>query len=242
MSPAVKAVRGVRNRSRLTTIGALAALGVLALAAPAAAHVEVSADKKQAGAANVTLVFKGEAENPSGIKSEQVVLPEGIATADVTPVKVPKGWTFATTHDGFTVGGDPLAPNTDAEWSVKVAKLPDGETRLSFKTLETYADGEVSRWIEIQEEGAAEPENPAPLLVLQPGPSPSAAPSSAAPAVSESASAPVVFEATPPKPDDDVSPVWIWWIWVVLAVVLVGGVAFGYQYLHRRKAAGDEKE
>src|SRR5690242_13222700 len=128
-----KVVRGVRNRSRLTTISALAALGVLALAAPAAAHVEVSADKTKAGATDVTLTFRGEAENPSGIASERVVLPSGIAPADVTPVKTPSGWKFSTNSDGFTVGGEPLAANKDAEWSVKVAKLPDGETRLSFK-------------------------------------------------------------------------------------------------------------
>ncbi|MEU4217773.1 DUF1775 domain-containing protein [Actinoplanes sp. NPDC026623] len=230
----------MRNRSRLTTISALAALGVLALAAPAAAHVEVSADKTKAGATDVTLVFHGEAENPSGIASERVVLPEGIAPADVAPVKTPAGWQFATTSDGFTVGGTPLAPHKDAEWSVKVAKLPDGETRLSFKTLETYADGEVSRWIEIQEAGAAEPENPAPLLTLQPGPTgPAAEPSSAAPVTSGSpSSAPQAFQPAPTEPTESASAAWLWWIWVVLAIVLVGGIAFGFQYRRRRKESG----
>lgn len=230
----------MRNRSRLTTISALAALGVLALAAPAAAHVEVSADKTKAGATDVTLVFHGEAENPSGIASERVVLPTGIAPSDVTPVKTPEGWKFATNSDGFTVGGTPLAPHKDAEWSVKVAKLPDGETRLSFKTLETYADGEVSRWIEIQEEGEAEPESPAPLLTLQPGPAgPAAQPSSAAPVTSESASAPapVAFQPAPTEPTKQASAAWLWWIWVVFAIVLVGGIAFGFQYRRRRRTS-----
>ncbi|MET8152154.1 DUF1775 domain-containing protein [Actinoplanes sp. NPDC049668] len=224
----------MRNRSRLTTIGALAALGVLALAVPAAAHVEVSADKAHAGATDVTLSFRGEAENPSGIVSERVVLPAGIAPADVTPVTMPAGWEFATTSDGFTVGGKALAKDQDAEWSVKVAALPADETRLSFKTVETYADGEVSRWIEIQQEGAAEPADPAPLLVLQPGPPVASAPAaeSSAPEIS---GAPTPEYVGPVNTDsgDGPNPVWMWWMWAVFAVVLVGGVAFGWRYFHR---------
>ncbi|MET0495319.1 MAG: DUF1775 domain-containing protein [Actinoplanes sp.] len=223
--------------SRLTTIGVLAATGVLALAGPASAHVEVKADKTQAGAADVTLTFHGEAENDSGIKSERVVLPKGIAPSAVTLVKAPSGWKYTATADGFTVGGRTLASGQDAEWSVKVAKLPDGETRLSFKTLETYADGEISRWIEIQQEGKDEPDNPAPLITLKPGPKPtattappsaappSAAPTSAAPASAAPASAaPPTVVAEPASNTDEGSSTW--WIWVIVALVVLGGAAF----------------
>ncbi|MFI7544053.1 DUF1775 domain-containing protein [Actinoplanes sp. NPDC049599] len=223
----------MRTRTRLTTIGVLAGLGVLTAAGPAAAHVEVSADKTRAGAANVTLTFHGEAENPSGIRSERVVLPEGIAPADVTAVKVPSGWTFTPNADGFVVGGKALPSGRDAEWKVKVRKLPDGETRLSFKTLETYADGEISRWIEIQEKGEDEPEHPAPLITLKPGPAAAPATSSAAPApASSSVPSPVVtspvpatIQAEPAAEADEGSSTW--WIWVVVALVVVaGGVGF----------------
>jgi len=225
----------VRNRFRLTTISVLAGLGLLAVAGPAAAHVEVSADKTQAGATDVTLTFHGEAENASGIKSERVVLPEGIPPADVTPVKLPSGWTFTANADGFTVGGKALASGKDAEWKVKIAKLPDGETRLSFKTLETYADGEVSRWIEIQEEGEDEPEHPAPLVTLKPGPS--TAPTSAAPAPAASSAAPVAtppatIQAEPAAETDEGSS--SWWIWVLVGLVVAGGGGF---LLVRRRSA-----
>ena len=127
---------------------------MLGLAGPALAHVEVSADKTTAGASDVTLTFTGEAENPAaGIRSERVVLPAGIDPASVTLVKAPAGWTFTRAADGFTVGGKALRTGTDAVWKVRIAKLPDGQTRLSFKTLETYGNGDVSRWIEIQEPG-----------------------------------------------------------------------------------------
>jgi LPXTG-motif cell wall-anchored protein len=231
-------VHGVRTRFRLTTIGVLTGLGVLAVAGPAAAHVEVSADKTRAGATDVTLTFHGEAENPSGIKSERVVLPEGIAPADVTPVKLPSGWTFTANADGFVVGGKALGSGKDAEWKVKVAKLPEGETRLSFKTLETYADGEVSRWIEIQE-GDEEPDNPAPLITLKPGPStapattsPVPADSSAAPVATAAPTAPATIRAEPAANTDEESSTW--WVWALVALVVVGGAGF---LLMRRRAA-----
>jgi uncharacterized protein YcnI len=219
-----KVVLGVRNRFRLTTVGVLAGLGVLAVAGPAAAHVEVSADKTRAGATDVTLTFHGEAENPSGIRSERVVLPEGIAPGDVTLVKAPSGWAFTAGADGFTVGGKALPSGKDAEWKVRIAKLPDGETRLSFRTLETYADGEVSRWIEIQEEGEDEPDHPAPLITLKPGPSTAPAASSAAPAP-----APPAASAVAPAPTIQAEPVAnadegsSWWIWLLPALVVLGG-------------------
>jgi hypothetical protein len=225
------------------TVGGIAALAVAGLALPAFAHVEVSSDKNRAGATDVTLTFTGEAENPdAGIRLERVVLPEGIAPADVTLVKAPAGWTFARTSDGFTVGGKELKTGTDAVWSVRVARLPAGATRLSFKTLETYGDGEVVRWIEIQEPGQPEPDNPAPLLTLKPAAPVAAIPSAAAPSSVPSSAA----AAAPAASDEsDASEAAVdaavanrvvpgWWIWpaVIVVLVAVAGVLFA-----RRRAS-----
>lgn len=219
-------------------VAALAGAAVLGLAGPAFAHVEVSADKTTAGAQNVTLTFTGEAENDkAGIKSERVVLPTGIDPASVTLVKAPGDWKFATGADGFTIGGAALKIGQDAVWKVKIAKLPAGQTRLSFKTLETYGDGSVVRWIEIQEAGQDEPDNPAPLLTLKPGPSTapattSAAPTSAAP-TTESAAPVTTVSPTPvaETPADD-SGTSTWWIWVIV-VVVVAAIA-GFLLIRRR--------
>jgi uncharacterized protein YcnI len=223
----------VRFGSRVVTVVAVAGVAVLGLAGPALAHVEVSADRTTAGAENVTLTFNGEAESDdSGISSERVVLPTGIAPSAVTLVKAPAGWTFTPTADGFTVGGKALKVGVDAVWKVKIAKLPDGETRLSFKTLETYSDGEVVRWIEIQEQGKDEPDNPAPLVTLKPGPSAapatsaaptSAAPTSAAPSVELSAAATTTPVSAEPTDDGGSST---WWIWVIIVVVLAAVAGF----------------
>jgi uncharacterized protein YcnI len=217
------------------TVSAVAGLAVLGLAAPAFAHVEVSADKTRAGATDVTLTFTGEAENPkAGIMTERVVLPDGIAPADVSPAKLPSGWKFTANSDGFTVGGKPLKTGTDAVWSVKIAKLPADQTRLSFKTLETYGDGDIVRWIEIQEPGQDEPDNPAPLLVLEPAAStapatPSAGPSTAAAA--PPSAAPTTAQATVPVADNGGST---WWIWVVVIVIVVAGA--GLLLIRRRSS------
>ncbi|MFC7279739.1 DUF1775 domain-containing protein [Paractinoplanes rhizophilus] len=253
MADSGKAGRGVRFGSRATTIGVVAGLAVVGLAGPALAHVEVSADKTTAGARNVTLTFTGEAESDTaGIASERVVLPDGIAPSGVSLVKAPAGWKLTPSADGFTVGGPALKIGQDAVWQVKIAKLPDGRTRLSFKTLETYGDGKVVRWIEIQQPGQDEPDHPAPLVTLKPaaagapGAAPSAgaapAPASGSAAASGSAPAPAsepvgpTVAATPVAgaPADTGEGTSTWWIWVVLAVV-VAAVA-GFLLLRRRNS------
>jgi uncharacterized protein YcnI len=219
----------------LLTISAVAAAGVFALAGPALAHVEVEADKTTAGASDVTLTFTGEAENPGGgIASERVVLPAGIAPAEVSLLKAPAGWKLTANPDGFTVAGKALKTGTDAVWKIKIAKLPDGVTRLSFKTLETYGNGDVSRWIEIQEPGQSEPDHPAPLLVLKNGAAPatsSAAPPTASPSAAAPATAPTTAAAVDPAASS--SGTSTWWIWVV--VVVLAGVAGAIFALRRRR-------
>jgi len=225
---------------RVATVAAVAGFAVLGLAGPAFAHVEVSADKTTAGASDVTLTFTGEAENDkAGISSERVVLPAGVDPAGVTLVKAPAGWKFTRAADGFTVGGSALKIGVDAIWKVKIAKLPDGETRLSFKTLETYGDGSVVRWIEIQEPGQPEPDNPAPLVTLKPGPS--SAPTSAAGSTdptsqaTPTSTAALTASAVADLPGDEGGGSSTWWILVIVAVVLIGGGAV--LALRRRNAA-----
>ncbi|PBC75607.1 uncharacterized protein YcnI [Streptomyces sp. TLI_235] len=146
---------------------AAALAGTLLLAGPAFAHVEVQAQPAQALATNAVVTFSGEAESQSaGIAKVQVVLPEGITPADVTLAQAPQGWAFTATADGYTVGGPALAPGEDAVHKITVRQLPNAK-ELVFKTLETYSDGHIDRWIELPQNGAT-PEHPAPVLELAP--------------------------------------------------------------------------
>ncbi|MGW6980974.1 DUF1775 domain-containing protein [Streptomyces sp. NPDC054932] len=175
------------HRLALAAVGALVVLGVAA--GPAAAHAEVTASDPRALAENVTLSFTSEAESDTaGIAELRVVLPKGIAPDAVTLKDAPKEWKLTATPDGYAIGGPALATGTDAEYSITVRQLPD-EKSLAFKTLETYGDGKISRWIEVPTNGE-KVDNPAPVLELKaaapgakplaPSPSPSPTPSTAA--------------------------------------------------------------
>jgi hypothetical protein len=207
-------------------VGAVTAGVVVAglVSGPALAHVEVEADKTQAGARDVTLTFNGEAESGSaGIKAERVVLPPGIAPADVRLVKAPQGWKFTPAADGFTVAGKALKVGEDAVWAVRLAQLPADASSLSFKTLETYGDGEVVRWIDLPVAGQPEPEHPAPTIKLQGAVKSLPASPSATPATSTAGAAPATTltaaTAAEQKAADEGSTGAGWWI--ALAVVVI---------------------
>ncbi|WP_405428061.1 DUF1775 domain-containing protein [Streptomyces erythrochromogenes] len=184
------------SRAALTAACAVVVVGLAA--GPAAAHAEVTASDPRALAENVTLSFTSEAESDTaGIAELRVVLPKGIAPDAVALKDAPEAWKLTATPDGYAIGGPALATGTDAEYSITVRQLPD-EKSLAFKTLETYSDGKISRWIEVPADGE-KVDNPAPVLKLKaaapgakplaPSASPSPTPSSA-PAPEQSAAAP----------------------------------------------------
>ncbi|MDT9687409.1 DUF1775 domain-containing protein [Streptomyces sp. P9(2023)] len=220
--------------ARVTAALAASAAFVVAGSATAFAHTEVDASDDRALAENVTLTFSSEAESDSaGIKQLRIVLPEGLAPEAVVLKAAPKGWTLAATPDGYTVGGTPLKAGVDAEHSVVVRQLPEAAS-LAFKTVETYEDGKISRWIEVPANGQ-KVENPAPVLKLKPAapgakplaPSPSPTPTptpeqtSQAPATSAAPSTSTAPSAQ--NKDDEGGNLGV--IIGVAAVVLVGAGA-----------------
>lgn len=180
---------------RRTALALPAALGILlATAAPAAAHIDVTADGAQAGAGPVTLSFSAAAESDSvGIAGVKTQLPAGISPADVALAGAPAGWVLTPTTDGFEIAGPPIEPGVAAEYSVTVAQLPVGATELVFPTIQRYADGREDAWIEPAVEGAPEPQQPAPTLTV----APAAAPVSGEPATPTSSSAASSTQAQP---------------------------------------------
>jgi uncharacterized protein YcnI len=214
----------------------LAGLAFVLVGVPAWAHVEVEADNPQAGATNVTLTFTGEAEsNDAGIASERVYLPAGIAPAQVRLKQAPQGWTFTPETDGFTVAGPALPVGMDAVWSVVIEKLPADATELLFKTIETYGDGEIVRWIDEPQAGQPEPDHPAPAVKLggaapaSPTPSATAAPTNAQPTPAAS-----IDEA--PAPADSSGGSGIWWLVGALVVVAAAVIAAFIQQRRRRQS------
>ncbi|MFI6008682.1 DUF1775 domain-containing protein [Streptomyces sp. NPDC051243] len=237
-----------RTARRLTlALGATTAL-LLLTAVPAAAHVEVEADKAQALAENVELTFVAESESATaGITELRVVLPEGIAPADVTYGEGPKGWKFTANDDGYTVKGPAVKTGEDAEYSVVVRQLPDAK-ELAFKTLQTYSDGKVDRWIELGEASGGGHGNEAPVLELKAA-APGAKPVSPSPTESESPSAAPTPTATAEETDASPSPQAAdtekdddgglsagAWTGIVAAIVVVAA-AVGFAVVRRRGSA-----
>ncbi|MFG2041187.1 DUF1775 domain-containing protein [Dactylosporangium sp. NPDC048998] len=206
---------------------AVTAAVVLCTAGPASAHVEIKADKAQAGATDVTITFDAENESSkASIVSVRVALPAGIAPADVAYVSGPAGWALTPAADGYTVAGPALAAKQNAKYAVKVAQLPADAKTLSFKTLVTYSDGRVDRWIDIPQNGA-QSDNPAPTLTLAPAaaaPSsdapPSPTPAATAPDSPTPAAAATTAGATSGDGGGSAAP---WIIGAVVVVLLAGG-------------------
>ncbi|MGC9544655.1 DUF1775 domain-containing protein [Streptomyces sp. UG1] len=215
-----------RTGRRLTVAAAAAATALLLTAVPAAAHVEVESDNAQALAENVELTFVAESESATaGITELRVVLPEGIAPSDVTYGEGPKGWKFTASDDGYTVKGPAVKAGEDAEYSVVVRQLPDAK-ELAFKTLQTYSDGKIDRWIELGESSGGGHGNEAPVLELKAA-GPGAKPVSPSPSASESPSVSPSPQAADAERDDDSGLSAGAWTGIVAAIlILVAAVAF----------------
>ncbi|WNO62892.1 YcnI family protein [Streptomyces sp. NBC_00121] len=172
---------------RAGTVAALAAAGVLTAAGVAFAHVTVHPDSYAKGATDGVLTFRvPNEEDTADTTKVQVFLPTdhpvlGVLvtpqdgwTAKVTttrlktPVKTDDG-TITDAVSQITWSGGRIRSGEYQDFDVAFGQLPDDTDQLGFKTLQTYSDGKVVRWIEETQKGAEEPENPAPVLKLTAG-------------------------------------------------------------------------
>ncbi|GAB2974646.1 YcnI family copper-binding membrane protein [Saccharothrix stipae] len=184
------------NFTRRTTFAL--ALGVVASAtvlfAPiASAHVTVSPGTAEPGGyARVVFRVPNERENASTTRLE-VSLPTDHRFRSVSVQPVP-GWTAVTTKEksdqpvaageegstdvvtAIAWEGGAVLPGQFQEFPVSLGPLPKTDGKLVFKAVQTYSNGEVVRWIDLQQDGADRPEHPAPTLKVAAAPAPQAAP------------------------------------------------------------------
>lgn len=161
-----------------------AAVTVLLLALPASAHVTVEGvDAAQGGFTK--LVFRVPTEEDVPTTKVAVTFPAD-APLGFASIKAHPGWSYAvtrikppkpiTTDDGVvdqvvstitwtaTAGG--IKPEEFDEFEVDAGPLPEVD-QMVFKVLQTYANGDVVRWIDVPPPGSTtEPEHPAPILKL----------------------------------------------------------------------------
>ncbi|MCZ9350259.1 YcnI family protein [Streptomyces mutabilis] len=172
--------------SRIAAAGAVSGIAVLALSAPAFAHVSVQPEGTAVKGGYATVGFKvpNERDNASTTKLE-INFPTDHPLASVMPQPVP-GWkaevtkskldkpleshgkqlTEAVTKVTWTADGEGIEPGFFQEFPVSLGALPEDTDQLVFKAIQTYSNKEVVRWIEVPQEGQEEPETPAPVLEL----------------------------------------------------------------------------
>ncbi|GGX16282.1 YcnI family copper-binding membrane protein [Streptomyces lomondensis] len=172
--------------SRIAAAGAAAGVTVLALSAPAFAHVTVQPEGTAAKGGYAVVDFKvpNERDNASTTKLE-VTFPTDHPLASVMPEPMP-GWKIeitkskldkplemhgekiseAVTKVTWTADGKGIEPGYFEKFPVSIGQLPEDADQLVFKALQTYSNKEVVRWIEVPQKGQEEPDNPAPVLEL----------------------------------------------------------------------------
>ncbi|MGW3073650.1 MULTISPECIES: YcnI family copper-binding membrane protein [unclassified Kitasatospora] len=171
---------------RLAAVALTAAASVVALAGPAFAHVTVNpGSATQGGYTAVDFRVPNESDTASTVKLE-VNLPLDHPLASVRTLPLP-GWTAtvekakldkpikvhgndvteAVSKITWTAdAGTKIAPGQFQEFRVSLGPLPTDTESMEFKTLQTYDNGDIARWIDESKEGQPEPAKPAPVLKL----------------------------------------------------------------------------
>ncbi len=146
------------------------------------AHVTVNPNTApQGGYTKVSFRVPNERDNAATQLEVNIPTDHPIASVQIRALP---GWTSTvrkttlakpiTTDDGqvteavskITWTGGRIPPGSFEEFDVSMRPLPTDTDQLVFKSLQTYDNGEVVRWIDTAEEGAPEPDHP--VLKLTP--------------------------------------------------------------------------
>ncbi|MFD6174467.1 YcnI family copper-binding membrane protein [Streptomyces coeruleorubidus] len=242
--------------SRIAAAGAAAGVTVLALSAPAFAHVSVQPEGAAAKGGYAVVDFKvpNERDDASTTKLE-INFPTDHPLASVMPEPMP-GWKIdvtkskldkplemhgekiseAVTKVTWTADGKGIEPGYFEKFPLSIGQLPEDADQLVFKALQTYSNKEVVRWIEVPQKGQEEPDNPAPVLELsaaEDGHHASSGDTASDAGSAEKASAETAADTTSSGSTDTTARV----LGVVGIVVGAAGVAYGVLAGRRRTTA-----
>lgn len=169
--------------SRIAFVSATAAASIALLATPAMAHITVAPDSAQPGSAAVLTFHIPNEEATADTTRVDMQIPTDHPIAQLLVEPVP-GWTVSVrtvtlakplvTDDGqfnqaiseIIWSGGKIAPGQFQDFSVSADPLPEHVSQLTFKTIQTYSNGDVVRWIDVSQPGQPEPDHPAPVLAL----------------------------------------------------------------------------
>jgi periplasmic copper chaperone A len=172
--------------TRLAVVLPSTAASVLLLASPAFAHVTAHGTGATSGGHDAEIAFRVPNERATASTTRvEIHLPTDKPFAGVLAASK-AGWKVAVssvklttpivTDDGkidtavstiiWTATGGGTGPGQYDDFDIAVGQLPKTDI-VTFKVLQTYGDGTVVRWIELNAPGSTqEPEHPAPQLSL----------------------------------------------------------------------------
>jgi uncharacterized protein YcnI len=173
--------------------GAATAAAMLWFAGSALAHITVSPDSVPAGSTTVLTFHVPNEEAKADTVQVDVQIPIDHPIAQLLVQPVP-GWTFTVknvtlakpivTDDGsfsqavseVIWSGGRIAPGQFQSFTISADPMPTGESQVAFKAIQTYSNGDVVRWIDLQQPGKPEPDHPAPVVTLTTATATAAAP------------------------------------------------------------------
>jgi uncharacterized protein YcnI len=167
---------------RVVAASVLAAGFVCVSALPAWAHVTLAPDSADKSATDVEIAFRVPNEEATNTTKIQIAIPTDHPLLGVLAQPVP-GWTAKVTTIKLktpvhTDDGDVTDAVSEVDWTatsaangiasgeyqrfqIIVGQLPDAN-EIVFKAVQTYANGDVVRWIET----GSTAEHPAPVMTL----------------------------------------------------------------------------
>jgi uncharacterized protein YcnI len=222
--------RRIIRRSLIgTAAAAMLYLGPMAAITTASAHVQASSDDATRGG-YATVSFQVPNESTTGASTTALTLDLPSVSAVRTETK--PGWAVKINRDGdkvrsvtWTAASNGGIPVDQFDVFRIAAKLPDADS-VSFPATQTYADGAVVKWDQSSAPGGAEPEHPAPALVLAAGSTPKSAHHPAPTAAAAPTAVPAAQQAG--KVVDNTSRI------LAGAALLVGALGVGLALIVRR--------
>lgn len=141
---------------------------VVFTAGPAFAHTEFDPDEAAPGSTVTVTLNAADERDDANISKVELSGPTDVTVVMADPLAATEGWTGTVLDDRVEWSGPPT--EGDQSFTITLGPLPDAAgTRLQFKLVETYDNGQVDRWIEDYPIDAAEPDMPGPVIDLVAG-------------------------------------------------------------------------
>lgn len=161
-----------RRLARLAAAAAVSAAAVVAITAPAKAHVTIDDVTVEGDTIALTFMF----DHGCGISPTvglRVRLPDGV---EVLATAQPDGWNASSDNESVSWTGPPIAHEQPASFTVTTTRFGHAGETVWFPAVQQCEQGE-SAWIETDDAGGY----PAPFVVLDAASAANAAPATAAP-------------------------------------------------------------